>query len=141
MAQQRGPSCAIERLDLPQVIIELIVSEEFSMASLLGLGSSAVVHLVCFKFQADAEPHLIKKTCESFLALANDCLNQKGSKYIKSIKAGKDVSIEGKSKGLTHAFVVTFASIADRDYYIKQDPIHASFVQVRVVPLSRCPTN
>lgn len=68
--------------------------------SFLGLGGSQVVHIVLFKFQADAESHLIAKTCSDFTALATHCLNKKGSKYISSIKSGKDMSIEGKSKGL-----------------------------------------
>ena len=96
--------------------------------SFLGFSSTNVVHIVYFKFQADAEPHLIKKTCESFLSLAKDCLKNDKT-YIKSIQGGSDMSIEGKSKGLTHAFVVTFKSKEDRDYYINSDPIHASFAQ------------
>lgn len=99
------------------------------MASLLGLGTT-IVHIVLFKFQADAEPHLVAKICNDFTALATQCLNRKGSKYISSVKSGKDMSIEGKSGGMTHAFVVTFSSVEDRDYYIKDDPIHAGFVKV-----------
>ena len=103
-------------------------SEISTMTSLLGLGGPSVVHIVYFKFQADAQENLIKKTCDSFLALAKDC-QKDGSTYMKSIKGGKDISIEGKSKGLTHAFVITFKSKADRDYYINEDQVHASFVK------------
>jgi hypothetical protein len=28
-------------------------------------------------------------------------------------------------KGLTHGFVMEFASVADRDYYVAKDPAHA----------------
>lgn len=98
------------------------------MTSYFGLGGQTIVHIVYFRFQADAQENLIKKTCENFLALAKDC-QRDGSTYIKSIRAGKDISIEGKSKGLTHAFVVQFKSIEDRDYYVKEDQVHASFVQ------------
>lgn len=31
--------------------------------------------------------------------------------------------------GLTHAFVVEFASVADRDYYVKKDEAHRGFVE------------
>jgi hypothetical protein len=30
-------------------------------------------------------------------------------------------------EGLTHAFVVEFNSVEDRDYYSKEDPRHAAF--------------
>ena len=30
---------------------------------------------------------------------------------------------------MTHAFVVEFASVEDRDYYVKEDPVHREFVQ------------
>ena len=31
-------------------------------------------------------------------------------------------------EGITHAFVVEFASASDRDYYIEKDPAHLKFV-------------
>jgi len=31
--------------------------------------------------------------------------------------------------GITHAFVVEFASTADRDYYVAHDPAHLAFVE------------
>lgn len=31
--------------------------------------------------------------------------------------------------GITHAFVVEFASVADRDYYVASDPVHQEFVK------------
>ncbi|CCG80635.1 Stress responsive A/B barrel domain protein [Taphrina deformans PYCC 5710] len=96
------------------------------MASLLGLGGSDVIHIVQFKFSPTTESHVVAKTCRDFVALQKTCLKD-GKTYIASIKAGKDVSIEGKSGGFTHAFVVRFKSLGDRDYYIRQDPIHAGF--------------
>jgi hypothetical protein len=32
---------------------------------------------------------------------------------------------EKLQKGLTHGFVVEFASLTDRDYYTERDPVHA----------------
>ncbi|XHG00948.1 hypothetical protein AWENTII_004356 [Aspergillus wentii] len=29
----------------------------------------------------------------------------------------------------THAFVAEFESVADRDYYVREDPYHAQFAQ------------
>lgn len=99
------------------------------MASLLGFNKPKVTHVVLFKFQADAEAHVIAKYCKDFVRLLDDCRKPDGAKYIHSIEAGRDCSIEGKSKGLTHAFVVRFRSKEDRDYYIKEDTVHASYVQ------------
>ncbi|EEQ31368.1 stress responsive A/B barrel domain-containing protein [Microsporum canis CBS 113480] len=31
--------------------------------------------------------------------------------------------------GMTHAFVVNFASKEDRDYYVQKDPLHQEFVR------------
>ncbi|MCJ1475659.1 hypothetical protein MMC13_004322 [Lambiella insularis] len=42
---------------------------------------------------------------------------------------GRNQSWEPYSKGMTHAFVLEFASAADRDYYILRDPAHISFSQ------------
>lgn len=102
------------------------------MTSLLGLGGPKVLHIVHFKFRADAEPHVIQKSCHDFQDLAKSCLRD-GKTYIHSIKAGKDMSIEGKSKGLTHTFVVTFHNVKDRDYYINEDPIHRGFAKAVVL--------
>lgn len=32
-----------------------------------------------------------------------------------------------EQKGYTHAFVVEFASVEDRDYYVKEDEKHRAF--------------
>lgn len=34
-----------------------------------------------------------------------------------------------RQNGITHGFVVEFASVADRDYYVKTDPAHQAFVK------------
>lgn len=48
--------------------------------------------------------------------------------YILSLKGGKDNSHEGLQGDITHGFVVEFASVEDRDYYVKEDEAHAAFV-------------
>jgi len=37
--------------------------------------------------------------------------------------------IENYQHGITHAFVVEFASAEDRDYYTHKDPAHLAFVR------------
>jgi hypothetical protein len=51
-------------------------------------------------------------------------------KYIVSIESGDNVSKEGvlsQRLEFTKTYIVTFKSIADKDYYVDQDPIHDAF--------------
>ncbi|EFW99412.1 stress responsive a b barrel domain containing protein [Grosmannia clavigera kw1407] len=50
--------------------------------------------------------------------------------YILSLKGGKDNSPIGLQGGITHGFVVEFASVEDRDYYAKTDPVHMAFATI-----------
>ncbi|KAL1612431.1 hypothetical protein SLS60_000658 [Paraconiothyrium brasiliense] len=62
------------------------------------------------------------------LGLQKSCIHPTtGAPYIKSIIGGKDNSPEGLQEGLSHAFIVQFASNEDRDYYVNQDPTHDAF--------------
>lgn len=80
------------------------------------------------------------------LVLKTTCLHPESKKpYIVSSSGGVDNSPEGaqvsglcycsmpladrKQGGLTHGFVVEFASKADRDYYVSDDPAHQAFVK------------
>ncbi|KAJ5764751.1 stress responsive A/B barrel domain protein [Penicillium odoratum] len=62
------------------------------------------------------------------LELKEKCIHPvTGKPYIVSSVGGKECSVEGIADGITHAFVVGFASVADRDYYAKKDPAHLDF--------------
>lgn len=62
------------------------------------------------------------------LNLASTCLHPKtGKPYIRSGIGGTDNSPEQKQAGFTHVFVVEFESEEDRDYYVKEDPVHKAF--------------
>ena len=84
------------------------------------------------------------------LALKEQCLHpETGSRYIKSCVGGSDNSVQGlqvktskqsehepwttahrgKQNGMTHIFVVEFDSVADRNYYAQEDPVHMDFVK------------
>lgn len=85
------------------------------------------------------------------LTLKDNCVHPTSQQpYIKSASGGKDNSPEGiqvsfpeipkdgklrgyftnaRQNGITHAFVVEFASAADRDYYVQSDPSHLAFVK------------
>jgi len=89
-----------------------------------------VVHIVLFEFLETASAATINDTCQRMLDLKNQCVDpSSGRKYIRDSVGGKDCSIERKQDGLTHAFVVYFDSIADRDYYVRDDPAHRAFVE------------
>ncbi|KAL9113288.1 MAG: hypothetical protein Q9227_002623 [Pyrenula ochraceoflavens] len=64
------------------------------------------------------------------LDLKNQCLNPVTKKpYIVASSGGVNNSPEQLDGGLTHGYVVEFASKEDRDYYIKDDPAHLAFVK------------
>ena len=44
-----------------------------------------------------------------------------------SMRMGKNTSWEPFGKGMTHAFILEFASTEDRDYYLLKDPVHHAF--------------
>ncbi|MGB8852341.1 MAG: Dabb family protein [Pirellulales bacterium] len=78
-------------------------------------------HVVLFKFKEASAPADIEAIVAAFRALPGKI------PQIKAFEWGTDVSPEGKSQGLTHCFLVTFASAADRDAYLPH-PAHEEFV-------------
>jgi hypothetical protein len=94
-----------------------------------------VVHIVLFAFRDDLSPAHLREAADRFLALA-DAPRDDGSPYILSIEAGTQHSGEDVGRGFDWAFVATFASEGDRNYYIGEpvhsdprhfDPAHAAF--------------
>ncbi len=69
-------------------------------------------HVVLFKFKEGTTPEKIKEVETSFAALPGKI------DVIKGFEAGTDVSVENRSEGFTHCFVVSFLSAADRDTYL-----------------------
>lgn len=80
-----------------------------------------VRHVVLFKFKDDAPPAEIEKVERAFAQL-KDKIPQ-----IRDFEWGTDISPEGLQGGLTHCFLVTFDTPADRDAYIPH-PAHQEFV-------------
>jgi len=77
-------------------------------------------HVVLIKFKDSSSPADIDKVVTAFAALPGKISE------IKAFEWGTDVSPEGKSQGLTHCFLLTFASAADRDAYLPH-PAHREF--------------
>lgn len=80
----------------------------------------ALRHVVLFGFKSTSSPEDIKKVEEAFAALPGKI------KLIKDYEWGTNSSPEGLNQGLTHCFILTFASDKDRDDYLVH-PEHKAF--------------
>ena len=80
-------------------------------------------HVVLFKFKEGTDKADVKKIEDAFRGLPSKISS------IRDFEWGTDVSPEGKSKGLTHCFFVTFADEKGRDEYLPH-PAHKDFVKV-----------
>jgi heme-degrading monooxygenase HmoA len=80
-------------------------------------------HVVLYKFKDDVKPEQIEEVIAAFNALPSKIDTIIGYEH------GTNVSHEGKSEGLTHCFLVTFASEKDRDAYISH-PAHQAYVKI-----------
>jgi len=96
--------------------------------AVMASASVVVVHIVLIKFKEDLTSEAVKPICDAFFKLKDQCIHPETKKpYIKSIKGGIDNSMEQAQKGNTHAFVLEFSAIWDRDYYVEKDPAHQAF--------------
>ena len=77
-------------------------------------------HVVLFKFKDDTGSEKRKEIEDAFCALPDKI------DAIYGFEWGTDVSVEGKSQGFTHCFLVTFRNEADRDTYLPH-PAHEAF--------------
>jgi len=80
-------------------------------------------HIVLYKFKDEIKPEQVQEVIDAFKALPGKI------DTVLKLEAGTNVSEEGKSEGLTHAFVVTFRDIQGRDIYIKH-PAHLEYVNI-----------
>ncbi|KAM3442937.1 hypothetical protein NHJ13734_002081 [Beauveria thailandica] len=88
-----------------------------------------VTHIVLFEFKPEVTKAQRDEFSAEMLGLKDKCIHSKTQKpYILRSSGGTDNSIEGLQHGITHAFVVEFASVEDRQYYVKEDPAHIAFV-------------
>lgn len=80
-------------------------------------------HVVLFKFKKSATRRQVRKVVTEFAALP------KKIDAIIGFEMGTDVSVEKKSKGFTHGFVVTFRDEKGRAAYLPH-PAHQAFVKL-----------
>jgi hypothetical protein len=101
-----------------------------------------ITHIVIFQYKSDTTTAQKNDIACAFLALRTACLSPNdnpnftsaGSPYILDIIAGSNNSSEEPARGYEHAYIVTFSSGPQRDYYVNQDPAHDAFKK-KVGPL------
>jgi hypothetical protein len=86
-------------------------------------GDKVLRHIVLYKFKDSATKADVQQVIDTFAALPSKI------DTIIDFEHGPNVSTEGKSDGLTYAFVVTFQNEAGRDVYLKH-PAHLAYVDV-----------
>lgn len=93
-----------------------------------------VTHIVLFAFAPTTTDEQKADVARRFHALADT--PRDGSPYIVSITSGAQISGEVAPGGLEYGFVVTFASLGDRNFYVGEpvvtdpaffDPVHHEF--------------
>ena len=87
----------------------------------LGPDRGQLRHVVLFKFKPEVTKEQVQEVVDAFAELP------KKIKQIKGYEAGTDVSVEGKSEGFTHGFVVTFSDEKGREIYLPH-AAHKEFV-------------
>ncbi len=85
--------------------------------------AQALHHVVLLKFKDDATNRQIKDIENVFCAMPSKI------SAIYDFQWGTDVSIENRSEGFTHCFVVTFLNEADRAQYLPH-PAHKELVSM-----------
>lgn len=80
-------------------------------------------HIVLYKFKDGLPQADVQEVIDTFAALPSEI------DTIVDFEHGPNVSPEGKSEGLTYAFVVSFRNEAGRDEYLKH-PAHLAYVDV-----------
>jgi hypothetical protein len=87
---------------------------------------SQINHIVVFKYKPNVTIDKQAEILNKFLDLKNEC-KKDGKTYINSIVGGNcSNSIEGLDQGFHQAFIVTFGSQSDFEYYIGR-PFYKSF--------------
>ena len=96
-------------------------------------------HVVALQYKAGVDDATKAQIAQEFIRLKDHALRD-GRPYIVSILGGPAISKEGFDRNLQWAFIVTFKTEADRDFFVgppyrkAMDPVHEALAK-RVVPL------
>lgn len=91
-------------------------------------------HIVLFRYRPGLDQIELDRIKHRFHELQTS--PRDGESYILGIESGDQISTEGLGQGFHHAFIVTFASEGDRNYYVGApfitdpnfyDPMHHAF--------------
>ena len=119
---QRTLGTAILSALVAVITMSLIHSDRTSAQS-KEAAKKVLRHVVLFKFKEGTTKEQIKEVETAFAALPSKI------DTIRDFEWGTDVSPEGKSKGFTHCFFVTFADEKGRDVYLPH-AAHKDFVKI-----------
>ncbi|KAF3037505.1 hypothetical protein E8E12_006426 [Didymella heteroderae] len=87
-----------------------------------------ITHIVLFKYRANITWTDFQTHFDTFRALQTRCIHPStGKPYMLSMRMGQNSSWEPFNKGMTHGFVLEFASQEHLDYYLLQDSVHLEF--------------
>ncbi|MFT8710938.1 MAG: Dabb family protein [Komagataeibacter rhaeticus] len=128
----------------PEARISDATRAERLMASQIGLRNftaagfhpGRVRHIVLLRFLPTITDAQRAEVVRRFMALGQVSRREDGSPVISAIETGAQISGEGADEGLQQAFVVTFRSEGDRNYYVGRpvvtdpayfDPAHEAF--------------
>lgn len=109
--------------NLTFILIAILFFTSCSQNQMTSESQKALRHVVLFKFTDSSSPDDVKKVEDAFAALSGKI------SLIKDFEWGTNSSPENLNQGLTHCFLVTFASDKDRDDYLVH-PDHQAFVEV-----------
>jgi hypothetical protein len=92
------------------------------------MATETITHVVLFKYRSEVPWSDLEDHFKHFMSLKTRSLHpQTDLPLIKSLRAGKNTSWEQFSQGMTHAFILEFASQSDLDYYLTAEPVHVQF--------------
>jgi Stress responsive A/B Barrel Domain len=102
---------------------------------LAGAAQADIRHIVIFKYRPQVAEATRADIAKRFIALKHIARHD-GKPYIVSIVGGKAVSREGFDQGFEEAFIVTFKTTGDRNYFVGKpyqetmDPDHLALAKV-----------
>lgn len=110
LAQSRIPAADLLKLELARVGVKTFTDSRYK--------PGFVRHIVLFRYAEGVSVELKNEVKRRFLALQKSPRN--GRPYILGIETGAQNGGENVDQGLEQAFIVTFKSQGDRNFYVGQ---------------------
>ncbi|GAA5863664.1 hypothetical protein JCM3774_001207 [Rhodotorula dairenensis] len=86
-----------------------------------------VYRVILVRYKSDVDAAAKERIARGYLALAQQCTHERDGKPYFTVVGGTNNSQEGLSGAMEQAFVVTFRSTQDRDYFIHHDLVRAKY--------------